>query len=150
MFPEASVPSWDTRAAVCTDRKLSSQGLKGCNVPTWLDQVHRSTFTSNSANYSQAENIIRKRERWGKLVMVGFTVKRKKSLAEPVQQGQCSVPGKVDQMILQMAHTIPLRRNLPNRFSSFKTTVPLLLWHPIKLKKPVVLRWKLLVWVHSV
>lgn len=150
MFPESGVPSWDAQAAVCMDRKLTSQWPKGCNVPTWLDQVHLSTFTSNSANYSQAENIIRESERRGELALVGFPVKRKKSLAEPVRQGQRFVPVNVDQMILQMAHTIPLRRNLPNRFPRFITIVPLLLWHPAKLKKPVVLRWQVLLWVHFV
>lgn len=31
MFTEASVPSWDTKAAVCIDLKLISQWWKGCN-----------------------------------------------------------------------------------------------------------------------
>lgn len=150
MFPEAGVPSWDAQAAVCTDRTLTSQWPKGCNGPTWLDQAHLTTFTSIRANYSQAENIIRASERRGDSVLVGFPVKRKNSLAEPVRQGQRFVPVNIDQMILQMAHTIPLRRNLPNRYWSFKTTVPLLLRHPIKLKKPVALRWPLLMWVHFV
>ena len=32
MFTEARVPSWDTKAAVCIDRKLISQEWKGCSV----------------------------------------------------------------------------------------------------------------------
>lgn len=58
--------------------------------------------------------------------------KKKKSPAEPVRQGQCFVSAKVDQMILQMLHYHPLKRNLPNIFSSSETIVPLLLWHPLQ------------------
>lgn len=38
MFTEASVPSWDPKAAVCTDWKLRSQWWKGHNVSTGLDR----------------------------------------------------------------------------------------------------------------